>query len=75
MKRYGNLSGHSGVVAYETGEGYITVVFLGNEAYIYNEIKPGKAKVKKMKELAAKGIGLSTYISQQVKGNFYKKLE
>lgn len=74
-KRYGNLHGNSGVISYETGKNYINVTFHGNETYVYNEIKPGKLKVEKMKELAATGSGLSTYISQHVREDYYKKLK
>ena len=73
MKKYGNIHGNSGVIAYETGTDFIRICFQGNETYLYNEIKPGKAKVDQMKLLAEKGQGLSTFISQYVKNQYYKK--
>lgn len=74
MKRYRNINGGSGVLAYETGEDYIQIQFQGNETYLYNEEKPGKEHVDQMKTLAEKGLGLSTYISQHVGKNYFKKI-
>ena len=74
MKKYKNIHGDSGVLAYETGSDFIKVLFAGNEGYIYNYEKPGKTKVEKMKKLAVAGKGLSTYISQAVRDKFYRKL-
>lgn len=64
MKRYRNKSGDSGVVAYESGADYINIEFKGGANYAYNYLKPGKLAVEKMKALAIKGFGLSTFISR-----------
>lgn len=74
MNKYKSLQGKSGVEAYEIGENSIRIRFQGGETYLYNEEKPGKLKVEKMKKLAESGSGLSTYISQQVRGNYAEKL-
>ena len=73
MEKYQNLSGKSGVSAFEIGTDYILIQFVNsNDIYRYNYIKPGKGKVEKMKMLATRGMGLSTFISQQVANDFDK---
>lgn len=74
MRRYANLSGDSGVVAYECGHGWITVEFRDGAAYLYNANEPGPAAVAEMQRLAKAGEGLSTYVSRVVKGRYAKKL-
>jgi hypothetical protein len=67
MKRYLNLSGDSGVVAYELSPDAIKVKFRGSErVYVYSRASAGAAHVARMKRLAEVGKGLSTYISQHV---------
>jgi hypothetical protein len=76
MKPYLNKSGKSGVMSYETGKYFIAIIFNGEPStYIYNYKLTGKKHVEKMKQLAAQGLGLSTYISQHpdVRDNFSKK--
>lgn len=74
MKTYKNLSGNSGVVAYETGEKYIKIKFEGESGiYTFNYKRPGRQQVEKMKAMALKGQGLSTYISEVVGANFDTK--
>ena len=68
MKRYANLSGHSGVVAYETHRGAIVVEFQGGERYAYTASSAGADAVAEMQRLARAGRGLSTYIAQQRPG-------
>lgn len=67
MPRYRNLSGESGVVAYEIGEGAITVAFRGGERYLYTARSAGAENIAKMQELARAGRGLATFVSQHVK--------
>jgi hypothetical protein len=75
MKTYKNLSGNSGVVAYETGRNFIKVKFEGESGiYTYNYERPGRVLVEKMKDLALKGQGLCTFITEEVGTNFaFKK--
>lgn len=70
MERYANLSGNSGVVAYQTGADSITVEFANGQKYLYNYQSAGRANVETMKKLAAQGQGLSGFISTTV-GNGY----
>ena len=65
MKRYANLSGTSGVVAYAIGPDFVDVKFKGrDEVYRYSESSAGKETVDAMKLYAATGRGLSTFISR-----------
>ena len=73
MKRYRNLSGSSGVVAYEIADDAITVKFWEGDFYLYDYAEPGQQEVETMKGLAVAGRGLSSYISQVVKGRYARK--
>jgi hypothetical protein len=73
MKRYKNLSGHSGILAYAIGANFIKIKFNDNETYLYDYGKPGKLHVEEMKKLALKGTGLATYINRFVRNNYSGK--
>ncbi|MGH7710496.1 MAG: hypothetical protein ACREOG_04400 [Gemmatimonadaceae bacterium] len=75
MIEYGNLSGSSGVVAYELTCDGIIVEFAGGPTYLYNNERPGRPHVEQMKKLAAENLGLATYISRYVKDNYAKRLK
>ncbi len=75
MRKYQNKSDESGVSYFECGTDYIIVQFQNNTKYLYNYIRPGRNHAEKMKMHANKGKGLSTYISQHVKDNYYTKLQ
>jgi hypothetical protein len=71
MTPYSNLSGDSGVAAYEIGSDFIKVQFRhSTKLYIYDSAKPGSSHVQQMQRLAVAGRGLSTYISQHIKKNY-----
>ena len=74
MERYKNLSGNSGVRAYQIRENSIVVEFEGDGRYLYNYDRPGPRHVEEMKRLALKGEGLSTYISKNVRRKYVRKL-
>lgn len=74
MKPYKNLSGDSGVVAYDIGEEHIDVQFRHGEAYRYDYPSAGAEHIENMKLLARAGRGLSTYISRYVKDRYGSKL-
>ena len=73
MPRYANLSGSSGVVAYQTGADSITVEFASGQKYLYNYHSAGPANVETMKKLAAQGQGLSAFISNVVREGYAKR--
>ncbi|TWI69671.1 hypothetical protein IP91_00744 [Pseudoduganella lurida] len=73
MKRYRNLEGHSGVVAYAIGEDAIAVRFAGGDVYDYTYAATGRARVETMKALAEAGRGLSTFISRYVRDDYARR--
>ncbi len=73
MRKYKNLSGDSGVVAYSYTEEKIAITFQDGETYVYSNSKPGRKHVSEMKKLARKGQGLATYINKYVRGNYESK--
>ena len=74
MPRYKNLSGHSGVVAYETATDSITLTFTDGGRYLYTSVSVGRAALDRMIALAKAGRGLSTFVSQNVRENYERKL-
>ena len=62
MQRYANLSGNSGVVAYELGRDFLRVRFTNGATYRYGP-RAGH-HVEAMKRLAVSGQGLAGYISR-----------
>ena len=74
MTPYKDLSGRSGIEAYEIRERSIVVRFKHAGAYVYSYDSPGPEEVETMKRLATSGRDLSTFISQKVKRRYAKKL-
>ena len=75
LQRYKNLSGESGVLAYEIGDPAIIVRFTGGERYLYTDQSTGADNIAEMQRLATLGSGLSTFISQVVKERYERKLD
>ncbi len=75
MQGYKNLSGASGVQAYEIGDQSITVRFNSGERYLYTDGSAGADNIAEMQRLATLGSGLSTFISQVVKERYERKLD
>ena len=73
MHRYSEDGHDTGVSAYTFDDHSITVLFNEGWYYLYDEEKPGSRHIRKMKELAKQGSGLSTYISRYVRENYHKK--
>ena len=74
VEKYATRTGDSGITAFETGADYIIVQFIGGDKYRYTYRSAGKRHIEKMKQLATDGKGLSTYISQHIRGNYQDKL-
>ena len=74
MQPYLNLSGDSGVIAYEPHPDRILVVFDDGDTYLYSDISPGPGVVVQMNSIASGGFGLNTYINQSVRENYESKL-
>ena len=69
-------TGTTGVADFEIGDRSITVRFAeGGGTYLYDQTKPGKVHVAQMISLARAGAGLATYINQQVRGNYARKID
>ena len=65
MESYKNLSGKSGVFAFEIGTDRIKVKFNNNpEIYVYSTRLISSNKIEQMKTLAVSGEGLGTFINQ-----------
>ena len=55
MHRYKNISGESGVVAYDIGRRSITVEFRSGERYLYTDESAGADNITEMQRLATLG--------------------
>lgn len=75
MKRYRNLSGESGVVAYDSHAHSIVVEFQDGTRYEYTEQSAGNDTIEAMKKLASLGQGLNTFISRFVRDRYARKLD
>ena len=73
MQPYKNLSGNSGVVAYELGPDFIQVQFSDGAVYLYTISSAGFRYVTQMKDLARRGRGLSSFISTTVRDAYARK--
>jgi hypothetical protein len=75
VERYRNLSGDSGVEAFEIGPDFIAIRFRLGAVYWYTRASVGAAHLDEMKRLASRGKGLSTYISThtEVSGGYVRK--
>lgn len=67
MERYRNRNGNSGIEAYIVDDKGITIRFSGGATYLYSIASCGKRAVERMVSLARKGIGLATYINQNIR--------
>ena len=74
MRPYTDISGDSGVAAYEMGPGSIQIQFTDGGTYLYDASAPGATHVAEMQRLARSGDGLNTYINKYVRKNYAAKL-
>jgi len=74
MKSYKNVSGKSTVAMYELAKDFVTVRFASQEVYRYSNQSAGRENVGKMKVLALAGKGLGTFIENNVKDKFARKV-
>ena len=65
MEEYANLSGKSGVVAYESGGTYITIIFSSGNTRTYTYDEDGSSDVEQMKYLAQAGQGLNRFLNNR----------
>lgn len=74
MRRYRDGQGDSGVLAFEVHEDAIDIRFKDGGVYRYSARQPGAAHVARMRLLALAGAGLNTYINQQVRERYERRL-
>ncbi len=74
MQHYKDLRGNSGVLAYRAGRNYIDIEFRGGSRYRYTHQVPGAQHVEAMKQLAAEGEHLATYINRHVRDRYALRL-
>lgn len=70
MIKYQDVSGRSGVEAYNYGSDFIEIKFKSGRTYKYTYRSSGVANVDTMKRLAVHGEDLNTYINKNVRANF-----
>lgn len=75
MEPYKNLSGTSGVNAFELHDTSIHVRFRNGATYQYTDKLPGSLEVLRMKTLARRGLGLNTFINRHVRKNYAARLD
>jgi hypothetical protein len=73
MAKYENLSGRSNVKSYKSTRGKLNIKFGDGSRYLYTPGSAGAYKLRRMRELAGKGIGLNRYINKKVKNNYESK--
>ena len=74
MERYANLSGNSGVAAYQTGGDYIWVQFTSGAVYEYTYASAGASNIETMKAYALSGSGLCSFIKRYVNKGYSRKI-
>jgi hypothetical protein len=74
MVRYRNVSGDSGVYAYEIGDDSIKVQFSDGAIYLYNNSSAGSFNIEQMKILAKNGSGLNSFINTTVRKKYAFKI-
>ena len=70
MESYRNLGGNSGVEAYEIGQDFIKVQFSDGAVYMYTYASAGGGNIEQMKQLAANGQGLNSFINTVVRNGY-----
>ena len=70
MEPYRNRSRTSPITGFEIADSFIDVHFRGAGTYRYSYRRPGKTHVDRMKRLARKGEGLTSYINRYVRGHY-----
>jgi len=74
MKKYKNVSGKSTVTMFELAKDVVTIRFASQEVYRFSNQSAGSENISKMKILALAGKGLGTFIENNVKEKFARKV-
>lgn len=73
MEIYKNLSGDSGVYAFQIGDDFLVLQFKKGGTYRYSYGSAGRRNIEQMKVLARRGQGLGTFISKNLKKTMKEK--
>jgi hypothetical protein len=73
MERYRNLGGDSSVAQYETGPDFMRVQFRDGSIYLYTNASAGAPNIEHMKQLAAGGQGLNSFIMRAVRKAYARR--
>ena len=73
MESSKNLSGQSGVAAYEIESDSIKVQFKDGHVYLYTYASANSGNVERMKSLAVAGSGLNSFINTSVRKSYASK--
>ncbi|MFL5764991.1 MAG: hypothetical protein ACJ77K_13690 [Bacteroidia bacterium] len=74
MIAYKKLSGNTGVSGYEILKDGIIIRFQDGRTYLYTNRSAGAIAIGQMKQLAAAGKGLTTFINRYVKEKYEKRI-
>ena len=74
MERYKNLSGSSGVAAFELGDTSIIVEFRRGDQYLYTDASAGPENIRRMHAVARRGAGLATFINRVVRDRYARRV-
>jgi hypothetical protein len=69
-QKYKDKKGDSGIINYSAGEVLMWIEYKTKQIYLYTDDVTGNDAILEMKQKAAEGIGLGTYIN---KSSFRKK--
>lgn len=72
--RYKNLSGDSGVAAYDIDGDVLTVEFTTGAIYEYDAASAGPWEFREMCNLAPRGRGLNAFINSYAKHGYRRKV-
>lgn len=73
MAKYANKSGRSNVSNYKSTRGKLNVTFKDDSNYVYTPGSAGPYAMRRMRQLAKRGVGLNGYINRKVKKNYASK--
>ncbi len=71
MERNKNLSGISGIAAFEAS---IAIEFRKGDRYLCTDASAGRENIRQMQQLARHGAGLATFINRAVRERYAQRL-
>lgn len=74
MRNYQDKRGDSGISAYAVSSDSIIIRFKHGGTYLYTYASAGAHAIEAMKQLAARGNGLNTYINKYVRNRYARRL-